>query len=279
VRFGVFLPPFVEHAEPELVVALAVVAEEAGWDGFFLWDHMLAEPGMAVADPWVTMAGVAAMTNRIRLGALVTPLPRRRPWVLSRQMATLDRLSDGRLIGGIGLGDDGWSEFSAFGEAVDPIVRGQMLDEALELLQRFLTGEPVSYTGRHYVVHAPPLLPRPRQSPLPIWGACRWPNRKPLARIANLQGCFPIFPTAGAIPPPDPADIRELRGALTALGARPTIDIAVRCALSREDPARVPDIVSGLEESGVTWILEGFPPGEPPDRVMNVVGDGPPRAR
>jgi alkanesulfonate monooxygenase SsuD/methylene tetrahydromethanopterin reductase-like flavin-dependent oxidoreductase (luciferase family) len=276
VRFGVFLPPFAEYAEPEQVVALAVVAEEAGWDGFFLWDHMLAEPGMAVADPWVTMAGVAAATNGIRLGALVTPLPRRRPWVLSRQMATLDRLSDGRLIGGIGLGDDGWSEFSAFGEAVDPVVRGQMLDEALELLQRFLTGEPVSYTGRHYVVHAPPLLLRPRQIPLPIWGACRWPNRKPLARIANLQGCFPIFRPAGAIPPPDPADIRELRGALMDLGARPTVDIAVRFALSREDPARVPDIVAELEESGVTWMLEGFPPGESPDRVMNVVGDGPP---
>jgi alkanesulfonate monooxygenase SsuD/methylene tetrahydromethanopterin reductase-like flavin-dependent oxidoreductase (luciferase family) len=279
VRFGVFLPPFAEYAEPALVVALAVVAEEAGWDGFFLWDHMLAEPWMAVADPWVTMAGIAAMTNRIRLGALVTPLPRRRPWVLSRQMATLDRLSDGRLIGGIGLGDDGWSEFSGFGEAVDPAVRGQMLDEALELLQRFLTGEPVSYTGRHYVVNSPPLLPRPLQSPLPIWGACRWPNRRPLARIANLQGCFPIFPTAGAIPPPDPADIREIRGALMDLGARPTIDIAVRCALSLEDPARVPDIVSELEESGVTWILEGFPPGEPPDRVMNVVGAGRSRGR
>lgn len=278
MRFGVFLPPFAEHAEPELVVSLAVVAEEAGWDGFFLWDHMLAEPGMAVADPWVTMGAVAAATNGIRLGALVTPLPRRRPWVLSRQMATLDRLSDGRLIGGIGLGDDGWSEFSAFGEAVDAVVRGQMLDEALELLQRFLTGEPVTYTGRHYVVHSPPLLPRPRQSPLPIWGACRWPNRKPLARIANLQGCFPIFPTAGPIPPPEPANIRELRGALTALGAQPTIDITVRCALSREDPARVPDIVSELEESGVTWMLENFPPGEPPDRVAEVVEKGPPRA-
>jgi alkanesulfonate monooxygenase SsuD/methylene tetrahydromethanopterin reductase-like flavin-dependent oxidoreductase (luciferase family) len=279
VRFGVFLPPFAEYAEPELVVALAVEAEEAGWDGFFLWDHMLAEPGMAIADPWVTMGAIAAATSGIRLGALVTPLPRRRPWVLSRQMATLDRLSDGRLIGGIGLGDDGWSEFSAFGEAVDPVVRGQMLDEALELVERFLTGEPVSYTGRHYVVHSPPLLPRPRQNPLPVWGACRWPNRRPLARIAKLQGCFPIFATPGALPPPDPADIRELRVALMAMGARPTIDIAVRCALSREDPARVPDIVSELEESGVTWMLEGFAPGAPPGRVADVVGKGPPRAR
>jgi alkanesulfonate monooxygenase SsuD/methylene tetrahydromethanopterin reductase-like flavin-dependent oxidoreductase (luciferase family) len=279
VRFGIFLPPFAEFAEPQLVVALSKQAEDAGWDGLFLWDHMLAVPGMAVADPWVTMAAVAAVTSRIRLGALVTPLPRRRPWVLSRQMATLDRLSDGRLIGGIGLGDDGWSEFSAFGEAVDPVVRGEMLDEALELLQRFLVGEPVSYSGRHYVVDSPALLPTPRQSPLPIWGACRWPNRKPLARIAKLQGCFPIFPTSGGLPPPDPAEIRELCGALTDLGARPTIDIAVRCAISLEDPARVPEIVVELEESGVTWMLEGFAPGEPPDRVADVVSEGPPGAR
>ena len=152
----------------------------------------------------------------------MTPLPRRRPWVLSRQLATLDQLSDGRLIGGIGLGGDGWSEFSAFGEAVDPVVRGQMLDEALELLQRFLTGEPVSV---HAVATtswtAPPLLPRPRQSPLPIWGAVRWPNRRPLARIAKVQGCFPIFASIrrpGAVP--DPADIAALRAGLVDLGAR-----------------------------------------------------------
>jgi alkanesulfonate monooxygenase SsuD/methylene tetrahydromethanopterin reductase-like flavin-dependent oxidoreductase (luciferase family) len=279
VRFGLFLPPFAEFAEPQRVLALSKRAEDAGWDGLFLWDHMLAAPGMAVADPWVMMAAVAAVTSRIRVGALVTPLPRRRPWVLSRQMATLDQLSDGRLIGGIGLGDDGWSEFSSFGEAVDPIVRGQMLDEALELVQRFFTGEPVSYTGRHYVVHSQALLPKPRQAPLPIWGACRWPNRKPLARIAKLQGCFPIFATSGALPPPDPADIRELRGALTDLGADPAIDIAVRCALSLEDPAGVPDNVAALEQSGVTWMLEGFPPGEPPDRVMSVVSEGPPGTR
>jgi hypothetical protein len=277
VRFGVFLPPFAEYAEPEFVAALAGSAEDAGWDGFFLWDHMLAEPGMAVADPWVTMAAMAVETSSIRLGALVTPLPRRRPWVLSRQMATLDRLSNGRLIGGVGLGDDGWSEFSAFGEEVDPVVRGQMLDEAVELLQRFLSGEPVRFTGNHYVVDAPPLLPTPLQSPLPIWGACRWPNRRPLSRIAKLQGCFPIFRTSGVIPPPDPIDIRELRGALTELGAASTIDIAVRCALSLQDPALVPDIVSGLEESGVTWMLESFPPGEPPDRVADVIDRGPPR--
>ena len=99
-----------------------------GW-ALSLGPHARVSRAWPVADPWVVMAAVAAVTERIRLGALVTPLPRRRPWVLSRQMATLDRLSGGRLIGGIGLGDDGWTEFSSFGEAVEPVTRGEMLDE------------------------------------------------------------------------------------------------------------------------------------------------------
>jgi len=278
MHFGVFLPPFAEFAEPNRVVALSQQVEESSWDGLFLWDHMLAAPGMPVADPWVIMAAVATVTQRIRLGALVTPLPRRRPWVLSRQLATLDQLSDGRLIGGIGLGDDGWSEFSSFGEAADPIIRGQMLDEALELIQRFLSGEAVSFHGRHYVVDSPPLLPRPRQDPLPIWGAVRWPNRKPLARIAKLDGCFPIFATSGGLPPPAPADVAALHAQLVDLGARSDIDIAVRCALSLEDPCAVPETVAALEHAGVTWILEGFPPGAAPERVASVVSNGPPAA-
>jgi alkanesulfonate monooxygenase SsuD/methylene tetrahydromethanopterin reductase-like flavin-dependent oxidoreductase (luciferase family) len=276
MRFGIFLPPFAEFAAPRRVAELSKLAEMSGWDGFFLWDHILTTPGTAVADPWVTMAAIAMATRDIRIGALVTPLPRRRPWVLSREMATLDQLSDGRLIGGIGLGGDGWKEFSSFGEAVDPLIRGAMLDEGLELLQRFLTGEPVSFDGRHYSVDAPPLLPVPRQDPLPIWGAVRWPNRRPLARIAKLQGCFPIFAPSDPLSPPDPADIASLRGALIERGARPDIDIAVECTLSAQDPATVPDTLAALEEAGVTWVLEAFPPGAPPDRVTTVVGQGPP---
>ena len=194
MRFEVFLPPFAEFAEPRRVVALGTQTESAGWDGLFLWDHMLAFPGMAVADPWVVMAAVATVTQRIRLGALVTPLPRRRPWVLSRQMATLDRLSGGRLIGGVGLGDDGWSEFSSFGDAVDPVTRGAMLDEALELLQQFLNGEPVDYDGSHYSVHSPALLPTPLQRSLPLWGAVRWPNEKATGTHRQAARLLPDLP-------------------------------------------------------------------------------------
>jgi len=278
VRFGVFLPPFAEYAAPQRVMALATRAEAAGWDGFFLWDHMLAAPGMAVADAWVTMAAVATVTTRMRIGALVTPLPRRRPWVLSREMVTLDQLCDGRLIAGIGLGDDGWSEFSAFGEEVDPVVRGEMLDEALELLQRFLSGEAVRFHGRHYDVDTNALLPTPRQQSLPIWGACRWPIRKPLERIAKLQGCFPIFPHRGAPPPPEPSDIVAIREALADRGARPDMDIAVRCAMAVEDALRLRETVAALEGSGVTWILEAFAPGARPEDVERIVSDGPPHS-
>ena len=232
-----------------------------GWDGVFLWDHMLARPGMAVADPWVTMAAIAVATTRVRIGALVTPLPRRRPWVLARQIATLDQLSGGRLIGGIGLGDDGWSEFSSFGDEVDPVVRGEMLDEFLALLRQFLSGTDVHFEGRHFAVNSSPFLPRPRQDPFPIWGAVRWPRRKPLARIATLQGCFPIFAGSGPPQPPEPTDIVAIREALSALNAQPDMDIAVRFALSAHDPSRMRDTVAALDDAGVTWILEAIAPG------------------
>jgi alkanesulfonate monooxygenase SsuD/methylene tetrahydromethanopterin reductase-like flavin-dependent oxidoreductase (luciferase family) len=277
VHFGLFLPPFDEFAEPRRVMALATSAEDAGWDGLFLWDHMLAGPGVAVADPWVTMAAIATSTTRLRFGALVTPLPRRRPWVLARQMATLDRLSAGRLVAGVGVGDDGWSEFSSFGEPEDPVVRGEVLDEALDLLQRFLAGNEVHHRGRHFVVDSTALLPRPRQDPLPIWGACRWPHRKPVARAAKLHGCFPIFPVDGPPPPPAPSDIAAIRRMLADFGARPDLDLVIRCALSLEDPAGVAETVSSLDDAGVTWILEGFGPGQPPVTVVeSIVGRGPP---
>jgi alkanesulfonate monooxygenase SsuD/methylene tetrahydromethanopterin reductase-like flavin-dependent oxidoreductase (luciferase family) len=279
VNFGLFLPPFHEFAEPRRVIALATAAERAGWDGLFLWDHMLAGPGVPVADPWITMAAVAAQTATLRLGALVTPLSRRRPWVLARQIATLDRLSSGRLVVGIGLGDDAVGEFSSFGEVADPVARGEVLDEALELLQRLLSGEAVHFSGRHFSVDTTGLLPAPAQKPVPIWAACRWPHRKPLVRAARLQGCFPIFPPATNLPrPPDPADVARVRTALTDLGADPGTDLVVRAALFREDRAGLAPMMEALARAGVTWILECLGPGEPAASLAeDIVRQGPPR--
>lgn len=272
MRFGLFLPPFDELAEPRRVSALARSAEDAGWDGLFLWDHILAEPGMPVADSWITMAAIAAATSRIWLGAFVTPLSRRRPWVLARQIATLDRLSEGRLVVGIGLGDDGWREFSSFNEVTEPSERGQVLDEALELLQRLLAGEPVHYSGEHYAVESTEFLPRAVQQPVPIWAAVRWPNRKPLARAARLNGCFPIFPAAGPPRLPDPADVRAIREQLARLGTGPGYDLVVRSAGLTERREEIAE----LEQAGVTWTLAGFGPGQPAAQVEAVVFAGPP---
>jgi alkanesulfonate monooxygenase SsuD/methylene tetrahydromethanopterin reductase-like flavin-dependent oxidoreductase (luciferase family) len=278
MRFGLFVPAFAELADPRRVAGLARTAEEAGWDGFYLWDHVLGRGGMGVADPWVTLAAVATATERVRIGTLVTPLSRRRPWVIARQVATLDRLSGGRVVVGIGLGSDASREFSAFGELVDARRRGRILDESVDVLRRLLSGEPVLHRGEHLRVDTEPFTPRPLQEPVPMWAACVLPNRRPLVRAARLEGCFPLFP--GPVPPPPPthAEVAGVRRELDRLGAQPHIDLVVRCALSLQDPAWLRSGLADLEDAGVTWMLEGFAPGEPPVAVVeDVVRRGPPR--
>jgi alkanesulfonate monooxygenase SsuD/methylene tetrahydromethanopterin reductase-like flavin-dependent oxidoreductase (luciferase family) len=273
VRFGLFIPPFGELADPGRVADLAVVAEEAGWDGFFLWDHVLSAPGVPLAETWITMAAVATATSEIRFGPMVTPLSRRRPWTLARQVATLDRLSGGRLVLGVGLGDDGWKEFSSFGEVTDPPERGVLLDDSLEAVRLLLTGETTDFEGKRLAVHASPFLPRPVQDPLPVWVACRWPNRAPLARAARMEGCFPIFP--GSPDVPDADDLTALRDALAERGAADGYELVIRCVLRGLDPAGWSETVAVLNGCGVTWALEGFNPGVPAAEVEAVVARGP----
>jgi len=273
VRFGLFIPPFDELSDPSRVADLAVAAEQAGWSGFFLWDHVLSAPGVPVADAWITMAAVAAATREIRLGAMVTPLSRRRPWVLARQVATLDRLSGGRLVIGVGLGDDGWKEFSSFGEVTEPRERGILLDDSLEALRRLLAGQPVSFDGQQLAVHASPFRPVPVQDPVPVWVACRWPNRAPLARAARMQGCFPIF--RGSPDVPAAADLSALRGELRRRGVPDGHDLVVRCVLRGLDPAGRSAALAALEGAGASWVLEGFDPGVPAAGIEAAVAAGP----
>src|SRR5215212_5822074 len=102
-RRGIFVAAFEELAEPRVVAELAVRAEAAGWDGFFLWDHVDYRPPVsALADPWVCLAGIAYATERVLIGPLITPLARRRTHKLARETVSLDRLSGGRLIFGAG---------------------------------------------------------------------------------------------------------------------------------------------------------------------------------
>src|SRR6266849_3084440 len=168
MRYGICLANAGTYSDPHAAVRVAVAAEEAGWDGLFLWDHLAFVWGPPAADPWVTLAAIASSTSTLRIGTAVTPVARRRPQVLAQQVATLDLLSGGRVSFGAGLGGIE-SEFAKFGEPADARVRAQKLDEGLDLLRRFWSGEEVTHRGEHYTVAGVTLAPTPVQERLPIW--------------------------------------------------------------------------------------------------------------
>jgi alkanesulfonate monooxygenase SsuD/methylene tetrahydromethanopterin reductase-like flavin-dependent oxidoreductase (luciferase family) len=232
VRQGIFVAPFGELSEPGRVAELAARAERRGWDGFFLWDHVAFHgPPRAIADPWVTLAAMAVATERLLIGPLVTPIARRRPHKLARETVSLDRLSRGRLVLGVGLGWDRTGEFDPdrFGEEGDPRARARLLDAGLDRLLAYWGGE---------------FKPQPVQRPrIPVWVAAGWPHRRPLRRAARFDGVFPID-----LPGPEAlaeltAEVRALRGSSGADG----FDVVVRNPPGT-DPA--PWIAAGA-----TWCL------------------------
>lgn len=169
MHYAIEVVPFGDYANPRHVVPLAQAAEAAGWEGLFVWDHLGFAWGMPSGDPWVILAAVAQATVRLKLATFVTPLPRRRPQVLANTLATLDLLSQGRVIFCAGLGGLA-HEFAAFGEANDVATRAAQLDEGLDVLSRLLAGEAVTHRGPHYTVDNVTLAPLPVQRPrMPIW--------------------------------------------------------------------------------------------------------------
>src|SRR6266540_4246981 len=183
MRFGFVLP----RGDARDAAELAAVAEDAGWDGFFVWESVWG------VDAWMALAAAAVRTERIRLGTMLTPLPRKRPWELAGQTATLDNLSGGRTILSVGLGapHEGWLAFEP-----DPgrRTRAELLDEGLDVLTGLWAGQPFRYEGRHYrvtptdFVPPPPLVQRPR---IPIWVVGGWPAPRSMARAARYDGWLP----------------------------------------------------------------------------------------
>ena len=265
MRHALFVPPFGELAEPAAVVELAVAAEARGWDGLFLWDHIWrGEPESThVADPWIILAAVAAVTDRIRLGPLVTPLARRRPQKVARESVTLDRLSAGRLILGVGLGVDTHGELARFDEAADPIERGAVFDEALEVLQQLWTGEVVDHHGERFTVDGVRFRPTPLQQPrIPIWAAARGEGKpRPVRRAARLDGLFPVDSTVDQVVAMLEV-IRSMRGDLDGY------DVAMPAAPAYD--------IGGYEPAGITWTMWSFDPGVPLSEIQAFVAVGPP---
>jgi alkanesulfonate monooxygenase SsuD/methylene tetrahydromethanopterin reductase-like flavin-dependent oxidoreductase (luciferase family) len=192
---AVYAPVFHDYSDPGRLVELARVAERAGYDAIFIWDHLAIEPAgrLEVVDATVVLAAIAQATSRIRFGAMITPLARRRPWKLAKELNTLDRLSGGRAMLGVGLGEPAGVEFGSFGEDPSPQGRARRLDEGLAILDPLLRGETVTHHGEFYRLTDAALAPRSVQSPrVPIWVAASLPARAGLRRAARWDGVFPI---------------------------------------------------------------------------------------
>ncbi|HLV98258.1 MAG TPA: LLM class flavin-dependent oxidoreductase [Ktedonobacterales bacterium] len=280
MQFAIDLPPFGPYSDPHLVAELAHEAEEAGWNGFFLWDHInyqregLPEP-LEIADPWITLAAMALRTTSIKLGPMVTPLPRRRPWKLARETVTLDHLSGGRLILGVGLGSDGSGEYHDFGEPTDATVRGAMLDEGLTILTRLWSGEEVSYQGAYYQLAPVRFRPTPVQRPrIPIWVAGIWPHHKPFRRAAQFDGVYPQQRGHALMP----EDFRAVLAFIQTQRTHTTPFEALAYGLtSGSDHAADAAQVASFAQAGATWWLEHFAPQHTVEQVRARIRVGPPQ--
>jgi alkanesulfonate monooxygenase SsuD/methylene tetrahydromethanopterin reductase-like flavin-dependent oxidoreductase (luciferase family) len=297
VQYGLSVPNFGEFFSPRRLAELAREAEDAGWDGFFLWDHVLAWP-MPMVDPWVALTAIAMSTQRMRIGPIVTPLPRRRPVKLAREAVSLDHLSEGRLILGVGIGQGTW-EWDNLGEEIDLHVRGEMLDEALDLITSLWTGEPVRFEGKHYcfrgggdawqpeigpAMFLPPPVQRPR---IPIWVGGTWPHKPPFRRAARWDGMVPMCEGQGLGEGISPEALRE---AVAFVHERRRVsglfDVVASGHTRGDDPDADNQRVVPIAEAGATWWLEDLSPwafgwhGDgtwPLDAMQLRVRRGPPR--
>lgn len=290
MRYSVNIPNFGDFADPRTVAKLAVAVEEAGWDGLFVWDHVVhdkqVQRGRPFGDPWMLLTAAALATSRIRLGTLVTPVARRRPHQLARQVATLDVLSGGRVTFAAGLGGPIPDEYGSFGEPTDPVVLAERLDEGLDLLARYWSGESVDHDGTHFQVRDVELLPATAQRPRPpVWIAGFWPSRPPMRRAARWDGVVPLFADArhGHIPPVEQVRdlvsyVRRHREEQQQPAGAP-FEIALGGA-TPADPAKVRDILGPLIEAGATWWderqLQEGPGLDRMDAVLRRVEQGPP---
>lgn len=261
MRYGLTLQCAGEGGDPRSTAELARLAEVAGWDGVFLEDYIVHHSGndMPTYDPWVTLAAVALATSHIRIGTSVTPLPRRRPWKVARETVSIDVLSGGRLMLGVGLGDLNDPGFGAVGEPTDARERSRMLDEALDVLTGLWSGERFSYAGAYYHLDELTLRPTPVQRPrVPIWVGGNWPHKGVMRRAARFGGFM-----GGKAHAPDedwrltPDEVRQIREAISRqrVSAEP-FDIVLGGAARGPDLERERESIREVAEAGATWWME-----------------------
>ncbi|HEV2581697.1 MAG TPA: LLM class flavin-dependent oxidoreductase [Ktedonobacteraceae bacterium] len=265
MQYGVYVPNFGPYGDARVLADLAFEAEEAGWDGFFLWDQVsktTLTPGVdAMVSPWVALAAIALRTRTIRLGPLVTPLPRRRPWMVARETVSLDHLSAGRLVLGVGSGG-GYYDFEALGEASDPKTLAALLDEGLEVLTGLWSGDLYQHTGPAYQIKEAQFLPCPLQSPrIPIWVAGMWPAKAPLRRAAGFDGVIPIgrdLPLTAMLAP------AQMQAVASYIASQPMyttpFEVVHMGITAGTDVAYDREVVANYQRVGVTWWVEKILP-------------------
>lgn len=285
MQFSIDIPNFGAFADPHLTADVARDAEAAGWDAVWVWDHTLRDRGVPYADPWILLATIALATTRVRLGPMVTPLPRRRPWSVAREAVSLDYLSGGRFTLGIGLGNPP-REFSAVGEEADPKIRAAKLDEGLAIMAQCWTGETFSFHGQHYRLDDVEFLPRPLQQPrIPVWLAATWPIRAPFRRAALWDGVWPLRRnpdgTTATLTPEDVRDVLETIAQDRAAAGRPVtdpFDVLIHGTTPADDPAEAAAIIRPYAEAGATWWTERINPSRGSlDDMRRRIAAGPPR--
>ncbi|MFN0095532.1 MAG: LLM class flavin-dependent oxidoreductase [Dehalococcoidia bacterium] len=275
MRYGFVLPTLDVTTAPKL----AALAEDAGWDAVFVPDSISIEtpdyPAGPTADPWITLAAMAVATQRVRLGPMIAAVTRRRPWKLAKEVATLDRLSNGRMLLPVGLGavgDD--AGFRETGERMAPRERAELLGETLTILAGLWSGSAFTHHGKHYAIGAMTQLPAPLQRPrVPIWPVALWPAARSVERALRWDGVVPQV-RGRAI---EPADIAAISArARQARGSEP-FDIVAEGTTEPGDAGSLAR-VAAFAESGATWWVEAAWSAPGADAVRARIVAGPPRA-
>jgi len=273
LKFGLYMPTFGPLGNPKAIVDLARRAEDTGWDGFFLWDHINSDGARPVVDPWTCFGAIAQATERIRFGPMINPLPRRRPWVVARHTATLSELSGGRFIFGAGLGTDEYGDLSQYGEPASAAVRSEMFGEAIGIVRAMWAGRAGDHCGRHYQVTLKEDAPVTHS--IPVWIASSALGPAAIKRAAEADGIFPN--------PADreltPVDVSNIVAAVREAGrpAERSFDIAVRGNASPALPDPRPVPLAELADAGMTWWLETLIHFDPLELSMKITEAGPPR--
>jgi len=250
MKFGLQLPNLGPFSDIHYLMQLAQEAESAGWDGFFLWDHVAIPQRMV--DSMTTLTAIAAVTNRMKLGPMVTSPSRRRPWKLARELTALDHLSKGRVILGVGLGASD-HDFEHCGEVTSARIRAQRVDEALTIMNGLWQGESFSYQGDHFQLSDLQFHPTPLQKPrIPIWVAGWWDNKAPMRRAARWDGVFPLSKSG----PLRPEDWQNIIAYIQSQRSSTTPLTCVHSGITANDSQTASDQVKPFAEVGVDWWLE-----------------------